>query len=317
MISEESNQSGTNPDVELLIKETDLSQVPVVVYGKANSAVNFGEPRWIDKNDLKLARLVLFNKNSELLYGEGKAFDDIPFGVDIGTRNIIKGSNESLDKIDPMYKFLTGRDAEGDMYKQYLQGEGVQIRWGEADLCAFENLGDGKVGILYSFRPSNESSMQRGDWKLTVRITVSQENANKLLKDFEEHPKHPYELFQTLFPSAFTPSVTVDELRSAWESQGVNAISSSYTESYLAEQSEFKDIVTPGEKRNPNELYEQLKPYEDTMIQGALNATKLSRFAPQKQLVLVDTRGIDKLTFPTFRKDKSPLALATKIIPVT
>lgn len=298
---------GQNPDVAALVERTKLLGAPALVYGKCSSLVNFGEGVvWQEPSEGRLAKLALFGKDRNTL--ASVAEEQVPYQV-IAARNDESFTGER--KTAPMgdrsrfFGFFMN-ETKGRLLQQDLVDGNV------SDICVFEQASGDRVTMLYGFKSNSVVSEGRGDFTLFLRLSISNDVADVLKQEISNHPARPYELFQALFPTAFVPSVSVDQVNRAILSGGKE----------ILQREKISDInnktgltfVLPNHA-SMDDLDKNLSQYSHTMSLRMLAATRISRHKPLQAIFLADLRGVNEWTFSMYDKKSSTVLQNAQIIP--
>lgn len=170
---------------------------------------------------------------------------------------------------------------------------------GSVDVCILESDSD-HVGMWYGWQPADIVAEPRGDIKLYTYIQLTSDQAEQAKAEIERHPQRPYQIFQSLFSSALLPAVRTENLRDAFEQEGLRELqdlSKRFPNTDLRHINSILGIslAEEGEVLEPAIAFKRLLDRKEDLALIALSATRLSRFSPQQSLLLGDIRGVSEL----------------------
>lgn len=154
--------------------------------------------------------------------------------------------------------------------------------------------------MWYGWQPADIVAEPRGDIKLYTYIQLTSDQAEQAKAEIERHPQRPYQIFQSLFSSALLPAVRTENLRDAFEQEGLRELqdlSKRFPNTDLRHINSILGIslAEEGEVLEPAIAFKRLLDRKEDLALIALSATRLSRFSPQQSLLLGDIRGVSEL----------------------
>jgi hypothetical protein len=281
------NQGPSLPEGIRLNLPDDLERVvrsaPYVVYGKLSPAVNINPDKPWQPTDAQLASLLLFARNQQEL----TLSNNSPVGGDFGYQiRAVRGNNMKIgDHRSPdLYSiFLSEQHGKGKEPIARNSGDDItRFGQGNQDLLVLE-----PDSLLYAFTPPWQISQQRGKLQFEFKLFLDPSKLEALYQEIKKSSDLPFRLLQALFPSAFNPSVTDEQLIAAWQCKELAALRSLGNCKDLSEQIS----LSPAGVTGPQSAFKILtRDYLGKMVEDALKATKLARRAPLTHLTIMDTR---------------------------
>lgn len=300
-----------NPDVASLVERIRLLDAPTIVYGKANGAIRWGDEPW-EVETVTLAKLVLYSKSLGSLYSDIGPFQPLPF-----TTVFVKNFVDTAGQKEPYFFHKQSRFHEfwfSDSTRLLKSEMLANKPEGSVDVCVLES-NEGQAGIWYGWQPAHVVAQARGDIKLFHYFQLTHDQTEQIKQEITKHPQRPYQLLQALFPNAFLPAVETNDLNRAFDQCGyalLDNLSHKFPRKNLLHiNSDLGlDLAKDNEILTPSEAFARLHFHKEDLVMTALNATKLSRVAPQQHLWFGDVRDESALTIGSIKPHLELLRVA-------